>query len=312
MEYSNDIITDNGRNAATPNTSRTHSMTDDDATRSTTATFSYLLPSEEKKDEHGDQFVVPASNVQVVNKGSNFDDSGTRVDQVYEDAAHPYFNDTNDETKDSAVWHDVPVHTADVGNCLPSAEEIYGTVYQENSKASKKSLWIKCCTTRMIVILVGIFLVVLFSIIFAKTKDKSAKDNGTTSFTRAYNQTMQFLVENNVSSQESLTTYGTPQYYATSFIANDLGLKVPQQNNKETNDQIYTYVSRYVLALNYYNFNNTPSSNTWKDRMNFTTSADVCQWNSDFFGISRMGVTCSSSRLPINLTLCMLIALLLV
>jgi hypothetical protein len=114
---------------------------------------------------------------------------------------------------------------------------------------------------------------------------------------------MEYLVEGNISKKESLMTYGTPQYYATSFIANDLRIKVPQPGRK-TNKQLERYVARYVLALTYFSFNNTPSQNTWTPRMNFAQSMDLCQWNEQFLDLTLQGVSCSvATKLPINLTL---------
>jgi hypothetical protein len=133
-------------------------------------------------------------------------------------------------------------------------------------------------------------------------------------------------------------TYGTPQYYATSYIANQLQLPIPTSlpSSALPNDvslrqqQAYRYIARYVLALDYFHFTNYNETDNTGDQgmmidapqfLNFVTSGmDICQWNIrnnqtsstsdtdivDYYGTYsiQMGVTCSlSTKLPVNLTI---------
>jgi Leucine-rich repeat (LRR) protein len=266
-----------------------------------------VLFSEEKKDEFDDHGV---DDVLFEKYANHFDD-----EDPIPIATASTEDDKYDEERDSKVWYDVPVHTADDGNCLPTLDEIHCSVYHENSKSPNKTSLTKYCTTKAIVALATIMFVLLIGSILAVKSSSSPSSNiaftptnHTEHFSKEYNVTMEYLVGRNISSYESLATYGTPQYFATSFIADDLRLSVPQTGRKSS-EQLEGYIARYVLTLSYFSFGNTPSQNSWVPRMDFALSMDVCQWNDQFLGLTRQGVSCSvDSKLPVNLTLSTLIS----
>jgi hypothetical protein len=261
-----------------------------------------VLFSEEKKDDFD---VSVVDDVQIEKNANCFDDD----DPIPIPTASTE-DDNYDEGKDSNVWHDVPVHTADAGNCLPTPDEIHCSVFHENSKSSNSTPLSKYCSTKLIIALVAVMFVLMVGFILAVKSSSSPRSiavftptNRTEFFSEEYNKTMEYLVESNISSYESLAKYGTPQYYATSFVADDLQLGVPQSGRK-SNEPLELYIARYVLALVYFSFGNTPSQNMWVPRMEFALTMDVCQWNEQFLGLTRQGVSCSvPTKLPVNLTL---------
>ena len=216
------------------------------------------------------------------------------------------------------------------GNCLPSVQEIHQSDDRYHRPLKGRKNLIGCF------ILVVVILLLIVMTIFASNQPSSSSmmEPKTTEllFTADYNRTMEYFIQNNISSPDSLLTYGTPQYFATSYIADQLQLPVPSSAFTEGiatsttsatikfQRQTYRYIARYVLALDYFHFTNYNLVGEPPQFYNFLTAGmDICMWNErtdsstigtnanyyyDTADAINMGVTCSkSTKLPINLTL---------
>jgi len=97
-----------------------------------------------------------------------------------------------------------------------------------------------------------------------------------------YNDVRDFLIQNNVSSQEALDKSNSPQQNALLWIAetDDRGLQI--DNPK--------LIQRYVLVLLYYS---TDGAN-WVNRDKYLTDALECQWH---------GIDCTNETMVVNISL---------
>jgi hypothetical protein len=234
---------------------------------------------------------------------------GTRNDSHKNEECKALESDNHSDKKKPIVQRD--------GNCLPTLQEIQHSDHHVVKK--QPSLEVVGCQSKRTIIVstaatVVIIVALLMTLILSKQMLSSSSfiDTSTSPsdlrFTSQYQSTMEYLVQNKVSSSTSLMTYGTPQYYATSYIANQLQLPVPTSlpssalpsDVRLRQQQAYRYIARYVLALDYFHFTNY--NETRHDSLNqkytndnkgdqgmmidapqflnFVTSGmDICQWN---------------------------------
>jgi hypothetical protein len=153
------------------------------------------------------------------------------------------------------------------GNCLPTRQEIEHSDHHQHCKEKKSPLDFGYCESKHVIgvvaaaLLIAFFAIAMFiynqvspSSVPSALVGKSSSDLRSTS---QYQRTMEYLVQNKISTSTSLSTYGTPQYYATSYIANDLQLPVPitisSSSSSSLDDdtilqqqQTYRYIARYV------------------------------------------------------------------
>ena len=227
---------------------------------------------------------------------------------------------------------DIQCSNIDDGNCLPSVEEIHSH-YRHSTRTKSRYCTVPGHGSNNSIRcgIVVFFIVTIISMAFHQILSSSSSYTNatTTKWSSNYNRTMEYLIQHNISSALSLTTYGTPQYYATSYLADTLQLSIPS-------DDIDLYMARYVLALDYYHFTNynqthVPDNDDENDDseqhrpfMNFITSGiDICQWNDRSSSSSNnitnidangtyhyenqtipMGVTCdTTTHLPIHVTM---------
>jgi hypothetical protein len=213
------------------------------------------------------------------------------------------------------------IHHGD-GNCLPTVQEIHQSDHHCHQRQIKKPPFLGCCALKNVTVGFVIFIMMLLFIYamtifksnrtsaFPLSSGEAASSDG--HFSANYNRTMEYLVQNNISTSISLLTYGSPQYYATSYIANQLQLPVPSSTSSADDvttsnydsallrqQQTYRYIARYVLALDYYHFtdynrtyhvSHSQSNNQIQEDkeiveppqfINFVTAGmDICQWNS--------------------------------
>jgi hypothetical protein len=222
------------------------------------------------------------------------------------------------------------------GNCLPSVQEIHQSDDHYHRTLKERHLFFHVKNLIGCFMFVVVILSLIAMTIFASNRQSSLPvvEPKTTEplFTANYNRTMEYFIQNNISAPDSLLTYGTPQYFATSYIADQLQLPVP--SSVSINDiamstmnatavrlqQTYRYIARYVLALDYFHFTNYNLVGEPPQFYNFLTAGmDICKWNVrtdsstvgtnanqyyDMTSAVQMGVTCTkSTKLPINLTL---------
>ena len=262
------------------------------------------LHEEEEDDD------IEANSQDTCDMLSDDEDDGNHKNEAYKVA-------TSDDT--------VPVTILQSdGNCLPTVQEIHHSDHHHPVKKPSFFVVTFCQSKNVIlsfILVTVIVFVLMMTVLLSSSSSVSLFSSSTTStsdqrFTSQYNRTMEYLVQNDISTSTALLTYGTPQYYATSYIANQLQLPVPApmiSSNTENmtattadaivlrQQQTYRYIARYVLALDYFyftNYNATHHDNhfqQYNDQMqedkeivmapsppfiNFVTSGmDLCQWN---------------------------------
>ena len=291
-----------------------------------------------QEDRLNSTMTIKISDCDTVNNSkytSDVDDLEASSHFTYD--THDDDDDEGDSTKDEGfkvsntdkiISITPTIHQGDDGNCLPTVQEIshqsdhHNHVHRSRRHILKKKspLFGNCGGALMSFmisfVIASVFLLLLCSmIIYTSNRTPSSSGEVTTStedqrFTANYNRTMEYLTQNNISSSISLLTYGSPQYYATSYIANQLQLPVPLllptdddvATTTSTYDaalirqeQTYRYIARYVLALDYYYFTNYNltidhggNNQIQEDKeivdppqfINFITAGmDICQWN---------------------------------
>lgn len=121
-----------------------------------------------------------------------------------------------------------------------------------------------------------------------------------------------FLLQNRVSSSETLTTIHSPQYLATQWMADDdqANLALPTSRDDE---HYYHYIFRYVMAVNYFamgrvgdttsdNNNNNDTiavGDQWLYDLNWFSRKHVCFWNGHIVaghGFRKTGVLCDNDE----------------
>ena len=120
-----------------------------------------------------------------------------------------------------------------------------------------------------------------------------------------FEQVVQYLVAEQVSDEVTLLTTSSPQHKAAMWIAGEDGanLDVPTGLSSQNNREAYLYITRYIMAVNYFALNGP----NWHYQLQFMTDNDICDWNEPSlgieganFGLEIGGVTCSGETgLPI-------------
>lgn len=99
-----------------------------------------------------------------------------------------------------------------------------------------------------------------------------------------FNYLVEKLVQKQVSTKEQLTTEGTPQHTAATWIANIDERKVSLQLQDDILFQ------RYALAV----FFHTMNGPNWTNKLKFLTNDSECNWTATMWG-SKVGVTCDAN-----------------
>ena len=317
------------------NTSTSTSTTGTDRSRNETSQHAVVFLSEDKKDAYDAKIAnshYTACRYQApINDGGDHPagDCVKSIRQGGDDDNHIPVLRTATVPDDDDDDDDI-----DDGNCLPTVQEIHQSQYHRRHSHGRFGRKKPKCA---LVVAILLFLLCLVMAILYRTNTSSTNHGlleGVPSFTLRYNRTMEYLVRNNISNPATFIIYGTPQYFATSYMADTLQLPIPTTFSPQ-DSEVYRYIARYVLALDYFHFTNYNQtfaavdvlSQSGKNHpeqpqfMNFVTSGeDICQWNrrtgstshndsknmdpNQNNGTIQMGVTCDDkTKLPINLTI---------
>jgi hypothetical protein len=99
----------------------------------------------------------------------------------------------------------------------------------------------------------------------------------------AFEDVVDYLSYQGVSSNTDLTTEGTPQNRAARWLSelDEAAIQVPEVSIGDAqNSSGYLYTARYVMALNYFEL----SGLNWTSPANFLSRDDVCSWNGPIEG----------------------------
>jgi hypothetical protein len=110
-----------------------------------------------------------------------------------------------------------------------------------------------------------------------------------------YQEVVQFIVDQGISTESEVTTPETPQYKAAWWLAQDDPANVPVPTTSDRNSYDgYRYMTRYVMAVNYYAFDGP----NWRVDINWMNDLDICDWNRQLLingNPSQVGLFCNNS-----------------
>ena len=165
---------------------------------------------------------------------------------------------------------DVPIHQdGGVGASLPARDEVLvNTNPGSSGKGGRKNLYLA--------ILLGITVIAV--VIGAGVAAKKAK--GTTGINRSQprkstiEETTAYLVANGVSEKSNLATNTTAQYKAAKWLSEQDGMNLKVPDVSLDDPEGYSYLSRYVLALNYFALD----GENWNFQFSWLEPVSICQW----------------------------------
>lgn len=159
-----------------------------------------------------------------------------------------------------------------------------GSITATTDRNNKKKSW------RLYAILIAIvalvFLIIVPAVVVsnnnkeeknqASASDSASDEDAEDRPRPAFAEIIEFVIAQNVSSQIDVMTPDTPQYKAALWLMQDDPANIPVPTNSDINEYDgYRYMTRYVMAVNYFAFNGT----NWEVDINFMTGADICDWN---------------------------------
>merc|ERR1719464_2256366 len=142
--------------------------------------------------------------------------------------------------------------------------------------------------------IVAVTIIIFVTVLVTTTiTSKSSQSNGRKSVNSHYDDVVNFLFANKVSSLPAIVS-GSPEHYAALFLADGDAYPAPEDGRK--------YIERYVLALLYYGTN----GNDWKNHYHFLSGRDHCEWTETVTtpaGTFVKGVECNDDGYVIGLDL---------
>ncbi|GAX18147.1 hypothetical protein FisN_25Hu129 [Fistulifera solaris] len=108
------------------------------------------------------------------------------------------------------------------------------------------------------------------------------------------NDVIDYLLSHNISSHKDLTSEKSPRHLAARWLVETDPAELPLPLHYD-----YLYVTRYVMALNYFALN----GDDWTVKVNFMTGKHVCHWNDAKHaygskGVETGGLLCGDSGMP--------------
>ena len=179
----------------------------------------------------------------------------------------------------------------DDGNHRHSEEDNY---HQEEQKNPNRDYVLFCFLAIVVVI-------AIVCVAFLRNTNSSGNSNKQKKHQTPIDEIIEILYSEKVSFISDLSTPGTSQNRAATFVSRQVpssGLRL-----KNNQDMIQRYIERYVLAVLYYHFEGT----TWNYELNFLSQSDHCNWWAEFATPrgqkSREGVLCNADGYVIGLNL---------
>lgn len=159
-----------------------------------------------------------------------------------------------------------------------------GSITATTDRNNKKKSWRLYAILIAIVVLV--FLVIVPAVVVsnnnkeeknqASASDENADDNAEDRPRPTFAEIIEFVIAQNISSEIDVLTPDTPQYKAALWLMQDDPANIAVPTNSDINEYDgYRYMTRYVMAVNYFAFNGT----NWEVDINWMTGEDICDWN---------------------------------
>ena len=174
----------------------------------------------------------------------------------------------------------------------------HGDAQQKDSERAIKSS--TRSHRRMITVFVVMALIVLLVIIPATVVSRN-NQNAASANTPYYDDIVNFLVDNQISSVPDMNDPNSPQARAIEWLTEQdpANVPVPIASSVDGSYEAYMYMVRYVMAVNYFALGGT----NWTNDLQFLMLDDVCDWNADVTTediFDRMGVFCANSPGQVN------------
>jgi type II secretory pathway pseudopilin PulG len=173
-----------------------------------------------------------------------------------------------------------------------------------------------------IFVLIGTIVGISFLATSRQWKENTMKNNNNIKRHADIQEVISYLSSTyDISFFHTYQTSITPQYMAAQWMAEtdganwELPSTATDNNNNDGDDSInntndtnnhyaYRYLSRFVMALNYYAFHGSD----WTNQLNFLSEYDICQWIGYVQGTASTelaGIFCDgTTNIPMDLSLC--------
>ena len=164
---------------------------------------------------------------------------------------------------------DVPVYSPDIGNSLPTADEIRRMERPGPRRSPTK-----------LIVSVAVAFACLLGIVVGVHRSRGAPpassvEDGYSTPQRSEQDILEYLLHYKVSSQESLKDPNSPQYMAFQWLVHTDRNPWQVPTAKKTARDGYVFTARYVLAVLYYALDGSQ----WTHSLNFLSDDDICDWH---------------------------------
>jgi hypothetical protein len=199
---------------------------------------------------------------------------------------------------DDVVVEDLPAEydsEAQVHDQLPSVEDAKLSLAQRHPSSPFSKLRSK----KVCLVATGLLaLVVIIAISVSASKKNQTSAATYYQPEGRFEEVMNYLFENDISTLPSLEDRKTAEHHAALFIADG-----DSYQSEMTVENHQKFVERYILALLYYHFNGPE----WASSYHFLTGRDHCTWSTTVTrpaGTFVKGVTCNEDGYVTGLDLC--------
>jgi hypothetical protein len=192
----------------------------------------------------------------------------------------------NHDDPEVAKKADSAVEDHEEGNTsFPAAEEIRINA-QSKSRGGQKLLITVAASILIALTLLGALLGVLM-------KNQGGRLFKSAARKASFSNIVKYVSAEGVSSNKDFYSPSSPQYKAAKWLAHDDQLNLPVPETAVDTKNGYDFVTRYVLAVNYFALNGP----AWKNQFQFLSDSPTCMWTSVLYdgeNFYRSGVMCDS------------------
>ena len=139
----------------------------------------------------------------------------------------------------------------------------------------------------LVAVVVLVFIVIIPAVVVSNKNEKAEKasalnededqdDDAENRPRPTFDEIVNFIVKEGISTDADISTSDTPQYKAAMWLMRDDPANVPVPTAFDIGTyEGYRYMTRYIMAVNYFAFD----GENWEVDLGWMTGADVCDWN---------------------------------
>ena len=205
------------------------------------------------------------------------------------------------------MMEDIPIESSDFGGSLPSPEDIRMMIYSRHANSSGNDRKGRgCCFWGLLSVTTALL---ISGVTLLAKGNTSFNSSSFSNRPRAnHHEINHFLIKNKISSKESLTTRGSPQFEASRWLTDNdsAALPIPVDIDIHTSQEAYLYMTRYIMVVNYFAMN---GEKDWTNDLQFLTEKHVCEWWDSVKSDSQeypAGLRCNEFAQPEDLVIGML------